>query len=119
MTSTADSRFTYARAASGYDQAFEHALLDAITAAIAEASRVSDADALIIRTGETIAALTTALAGMLALSPAARSPTALRHAVDAIAKQLRRKAAAAVADPHVREFKRRGCFDGTDVGGRA
>lgn len=114
-----DPRTDYATATRGYDAAFEHALAAAITTAIAEASRVTDAPVMALRTGETVAALTTTLAGMLALTPAARSPTALRHAVDEIAKRLRRLAAAAAADPSVREFKARGCFDGTDVGGRS
>lgn len=112
-------RTTYEKATCGYDSDFERALAAAITTAIAEASRVTDAPVMALRTGETIAALTTTLAGMIALSPAARSPTTLRRAVDDIAKRLRRLAAAAVADPSVREFKRRGCFDGTDVGGSA
>jgi hypothetical protein len=56
----ADPRFTYGRAVAGFDEAFEQALVDAITIAIAK-----------------------------------------------------------VADPGVRDFKRRGCFDGTDVGGHA
>jgi ketosteroid isomerase-like protein len=48
-----DSRFTYDRACKGYDEAFEQALLKAIAAAIAEASVVSDANVMAIRTGET------------------------------------------------------------------
>jgi hypothetical protein len=101
------------------DPRFERALADAIGTAIATTSVVVDAPIMAIRTGETLAALVTTLASVLALSPAARSPTALRRAVDTIAKQLRRQAAAAVADPSVHEFKRRGCFDGISTRGSA
>src|SRR5262245_60814299 len=101
---------TYARAVAGYDDAFERALADVITTAIAKTSVVTDAPVMALRTGETIAALTSALASVLAPTLAARSPTALRRAVDDIAKRLRRQAAAAAADPTTREFKTRGCF---------
>src|SRR5262245_58400457 len=50
---TADPRFTYARATSGYDPEFERALVDAITITIAQSSHVSDANVMAIRTGET------------------------------------------------------------------
>jgi len=85
---------------------------------IAEASMVTDAPIMAIRTGETDAALVTSLASVLALTPDARSPTALRHAVDPIAKSLRRKATAAANDSSVQRFRTQ-CFDGTKVGGHA
>jgi hypothetical protein len=110
---------TYARAASGYDDQHEAELLAAIMAAIAEASRVSDADALVVRTGEAASALLSALAFVLALSPSAtRSPTAQRRMLEELGKRLRRRVAAAQGDDDVRAFARR-CFRSNDVGGRA
>jgi hypothetical protein len=115
---TVDPRFTYARAAAGYDDEFEGELTREILTAITKVSRVADADCLCIRTGEIIVALITNLAGMLALTPyAVRAPTTLRKTVDEIAKHLRRKAAEAAADPETRAFRDR-CF-GPDVGGHA
>jgi hypothetical protein len=102
-----DRRTDFSTATRGYNDALERAAADAIATTIATASVV------------TVAALVTTLASVLALTPAARSPTTLRHAVDDIAKRLRRKAAAAVADPVVRDFKTRGCFDGTGTRGQA
>lgn len=87
MTST--PRFTYDRAAAGYDEGFERALVDAITAAIAQASIVTDSNIMVIRTGETASALVTALASTLAMSPAAtRSPAAVRKITDDIRRRL-------------------------------
>jgi hypothetical protein len=115
----AGPRFTYGRAVAGFDQEFEHELLEVITTAIAEASIVSDANVMAIRTGETASALITALAAVLAISPAAaRSPTAIRHTIDELGKRLRRRIASAERDPSVQEFLRR-CFNVTDVAGRA
>jgi hypothetical protein len=111
---------TFERATRGYDEEHERALLAAIVTALFEASRVSDAQACVVRTGEAASALVSALALVLAVSPAAaRSPTAIRRTVDELAKRIRSKAAAAVADSEVRAFKARGCFNGTDVGDRA
>jgi len=84
-------RTTYAEAVAGYDEAFEHHLAEVIVRAIAEASIVTDADVMALRTGETVAALTTVMAGMLAMSPAvARSPTAIRKATDPHSPDRRR-----------------------------
>jgi hypothetical protein len=111
-------RTTYARAQQ-YDPAFERALVDEIGATIATASVCSDANVMAVRTGETIAALVTVLAGVIALTPAAtRSPTALRRMVDEIAKHLRVQATQAAADPDIRAFRER-VFNGTDIGGHA
>jgi hypothetical protein len=79
------SRTTYSRAQQ-YDPKFERALVDEIGTAIAHASLITDANVLAIRTGESIAALTTVLASMIAMTPnAMRSPTASRKAIDTIA----------------------------------
>ena len=43
---------TYAKAVREYDECHERVLLDAITQALVEASRVSDCNACVIRTGE-------------------------------------------------------------------
>jgi hypothetical protein len=108
---------TYQRATASYDEAHERELVDAIMIAIAETSRVSDANAMVIRTGEAASALVSCLAAVLALSPsAARSPTAMRKAVDELGKRLRRRVAAAQASEEVQAFGRR-VFRGNDVGG--
>jgi hypothetical protein len=60
-----------------YDTDFEHRLVDAVMAAIAEASRRGDTGEADIRPAETIAALVIVLARTLALLPAS-SPAALR-----------------------------------------
>jgi hypothetical protein len=110
---------SYARAVAGYDADFEQELLEAITTAIGEASRVTDASAMVIRTAETASALITALASVLAMSPAAlRSPTAIRRTIDELGKRLRRPIAAAERDPEVQAFVRR-CFRSTEVEGSA
>jgi hypothetical protein len=114
-----DRRTSYARAAAGYDEAFERELLEAITRAIADASMVSDCNAIVLRTAETASALLTALAGMLAMSPAAtRSPTEIRRTCDALHKKLRRLIAQAERDAHVQDFVAR-VFRGANVRGRA
>jgi hypothetical protein len=114
-----DRRTTYGRAAAGYDAEFERRLVDEISTAIASASMVVDANALVLRTGETASALITVLASVLAVSPAAtRSPTTLRRTIDELHKRVRRRLAAAEADSAVQDFVRH-CFNGTNVGGRA
>ena len=105
---------TYAKAVLEYDEAHERALLDAITQAIFETSRVSDANAIVVRTGEATQALLTALACVLALSPSAiRSPTAIRKTVDDLGKRL-----SAEQSPDLKDFVRRS-FWNTDEGGNA
>ena len=109
----------YARATLKYDPAHEHALLEAITQAIVEASLVSDANAIVIRTGEATQALLTVLAGTLAMSPSAtRSPTAIRKTIDDIGKSLRRKVSAAEQSADLQDFVRR-MFKGTGTAGNA
>ena len=112
-------RTTYAKAVLEYDEEHERALLDAITQAIFETSRVSDANAIVIRTGEAAQALLTALACVLAMSPSAtRSPTAIRKTVDDLGKRLRRRVASAEQSPDLKDFVRRS-FWNTDEGGNA
>jgi hypothetical protein len=95
-----DRRTTYERAARGFDNEFERALVEAIITAIADVSRVTDANAIVLRTGEMASALLTVLASTLALSPAAaRSPTAVRKTLDELNKRLRHRLAAATSDP--------------------
>jgi uncharacterized protein YgbK (DUF1537 family) len=114
---TAAAPTTYARAAAGYDEAFERKLVKAIIAAIAQASLVSGANCCVIRTGETASALLTVLAATLSLSPAAvRSPTALRRTIDELGKRLRPRVAA--AQPDADAFRAR-CFTSDDIGGHA
>jgi hypothetical protein len=100
---TGTGEFTLERARAGFDHAFERRLVEVITKAIAEASAVSDANAVVLRTGEMIGALTTTVASTIALSPHARSPTALRRAADEISKRIRRQVLEALADPGFQE----------------
>ena len=110
---------TFARATLEYDEAHERALLEAITQAIFETSRVSDCNAVVIRTGEAAEVLLTVLAGILAMSPAAtRSPTAIRKTIDDLGKRFRRQIAAAEASEDLQEFISR-TFRGNDVEGTA
>jgi hypothetical protein len=109
---------THARATREYDPEFERKLFAAIMQTLTAASFVQDANALTLRTAETIDALIAALACIVAFTPHAQSPTALRKYVVELSKQLRRKAIQAAADPVGREFKRR-VLNNIDVGGRA
>jgi hypothetical protein len=109
---------TYTRAKAGYDDAHELELARAIMAAIAKTSMVTDANAMVLRTGEMINALLRVLAVTLALSPYARSPTALRTATDELAKRLRRLAREALEDPDFRDSTKT-FFRDSDVGGHA
>jgi spore coat protein CotF len=112
-------RTTWQRA-QAHDPEFERALVDEIGTAIAQASLITDANVMAVRTGETIAALTTIMAGVLAMTPCAtRSPTAMRKIVDEIAKKLRVLATQTAADPEVRAFLERVFHHGDDVGERA
>jgi hypothetical protein len=110
---------TYSRAIAGYDKRHEHDLLEALAAALFERSRVSDTNAIVIRTGEAASALLTCLASVLAMSPSAvRSPTAIRKTVDELGKRLRKRVAAAEQNADMQTFIRR-CFNGSDVEGNA
>jgi hypothetical protein len=117
MSAPDSIRTTYARATAGSDREFERALADVIIAAIGEACLVTDTNAMCLRTGEIIAALATIMACTLALTPE-RSPTAMRKAVESIARDIRRKANGAIADPDVNAFFARD-FGNDDVGGHA
>jgi hypothetical protein len=91
---------TYERALAGYDEEHERQLLEAIVTAIAHTSRVSDCAVMAIRTGETASALLSALAAIIALSPAARrSPMAIRKTIDEFSKRLRRRVARRSSPP--------------------
>ena len=110
---------TFAKATLEYDTEHERALLEAITESIFETSRVSDCNAVVIRTGEAAQALLTALACVLAMSPSAtRSPSALRKTCDDFSKSLRRKVGAAEQDLALQEFMCR-TFRGSGVKGNA
>jgi hypothetical protein len=112
-------RTTFARATREYDSEFERAITTAISTAIAQVSRVTDCNAMVLRTGEIIAALTTVLASTIALSPAiTRSPTHVREFLAENAKRLQRKTMQAVDDPNTKRF-RESWFNGNDVAGRA
>jgi hypothetical protein len=67
-----NSQTTFARVTLEYDKAHERAPLKAITEAIFEASRLSDCNAVVVRTAETAEALLTVLAGILVMSRATR-----------------------------------------------
>ena len=114
-----DAQTTFAKATLEYDTEHEKALLEAITEAIFEASRVRDRNAVEIRTGEAAEALLTVLAGILAISPVAtRSPTAIRRTIDDLGKRLRRQIAAAEQNADIQEFVVRRTFDGNGTGMR-
>jgi hypothetical protein len=107
------------RAITGFDDAFKEKLTAAIITAIADASRIDGC--LVIRTGESAAALTTVLASVLALSPSSvRSPAAIRQATESIRRKLTAQVRCAETDPSFADFKAR-CFrdDDRERGGRA
>jgi len=109
----------HGRATLEYDPEHEAALMQAVTAAIFEASMVSDANAIVVRTGEAANALMTVLAGVLAMSPSVtRSPTAIRQTTKEIGKRLRRKVSAAEQNEDVQDFVRR-VFSGVGTEGTA
>lgn len=114
----------YERSHAGYDPAHENELAGAILNVIAEKSVIVLDDGQRIlhwRTNEAANALLSALALNLSLSPeSVRSPTAIRHLCDDLAKHLRRKVAAARASTVITDFERR-MFrsDDSDRGGHA
>jgi hypothetical protein len=111
---------TYKQAcAEHYDEAFEVDLLVALSRCIAETSRVSDANAVCLRTGETCSALLTCIAGVLALSPAvAGSPAILHRAIERFQRELHQRLGAALTDAEVGRFRRH-VFSAGDVAGHA
>jgi len=99
-------RTTYAQATLDYDEAHERTLVEAISLAIFEASKVSDCNAIVVRTGEAARALLTVLSSVLAMSPCAtRSPTAIRRIADDLGKRLRRWVAEAERDADIQGFR--------------
>jgi hypothetical protein len=118
IRSPASSQTSYERATASYDAAHAAALLEAIATAILQASRVSDAECVAIRTSEMTDALVQALTLVLALRPEARVPSQLRHLVDDIARRLRSGALACRSDPEFNGLVRT-WFDGGDRGGNA
>jgi low affinity Fe/Cu permease len=115
---SANPDFICARAFAGFDPQFAEALQGAIITAIGEASIVSDARVMAIRTSETIEALLVVLAQVIAISDLARSPTSLRKGLDEIARKLRQHTTRAAAGSHVQDFRRR-CFRTGNVEGHA
>ena len=94
-----DLRTTYARAVAGFDPAFCDVLIEKITAAIAEASFVTDAPIMAIRTGETLEALTVCLIGTACMCPTFDTPSELREFTEKLSKRIRRTVSKARADP--------------------
>jgi hypothetical protein len=92
-------RTTYEQAARGFDEAFKDALVKEITAAIANASLVTDAPIMAFRTGETTEALIVCLISTMAMSPTFDTPSHLREFSEKLAKRLRRSVANARANP--------------------
>jgi hypothetical protein len=109
---------SYARAIRGFDAEFCDVLRDKIFTTIAEASLLSDVNAIALRTGETLEALTSCLIAAAAMSPHFDTPSRLREFAEGLAKRIRRGVAEAKADPELRDFVAR-CFRGTDVEGNA
>jgi hypothetical protein len=118
------SRRDLDRAIAGYDEAFERKLVAEIMEAIASASMLSDGDGhrvLALRLGETANALTTILAGTLALSPAStRSRAAIKQVGDSVRRKLLARVRQAESDPLFSVFRSR-CFrdDDRERGGHA
>jgi hypothetical protein len=112
------------RALAGFDQGFETALVEQITATIAAASMMSYGDGhqvLVLRLGEIAGALTTVLAGTLTLSPpAVRTPRAIKQTDDGFRRKLAANVRAAEGSPDFYEFKRQTFGeDDRDSGGNA
>ena len=94
-----DIQTDYATAAREYDLTFKDTLVKEISKAIAEASIVTDAPVMAIRTGETIEALTVCLIAFASLSPHFDTPSHLREFADTLAKRIRRSVAKNRANP--------------------
>jgi hypothetical protein len=88
-----DAKFTLERALLGYDAEFSAALVRAITETIFCASIVSDRHVAAMRTGETINALVTCLAGVMASVQAHDNPAVLRKNCKTIARRLQKETA--------------------------
>jgi hypothetical protein len=110
------------RALVGFDQGFETALVEQITATIAAASMMSDGDGdqvLVLRFGKIAAALTTIFADTLTLSPpAVRTPRAIKQTAERFRRKLQVRVCA--REPLFSDFKSRCFHDGDrERGGRA
>ena len=92
-------RTSYAPAAAGYDDDFRKHLGDAIFTAIAEVSFVTDANLLVLRTGETRDALVDVLIATMSLTPHYDVPSHLREFAEDLAKKIRRDVARYRANP--------------------
>jgi hypothetical protein len=94
-----DAKFTLERALLGYDAEFSSALVKVITEAIFHASVVSvdGQNVAAVRTGETIDALVTCLAAVMAGVAAHDNPAVLRKNCKTIARRLQKQAAQARA----------------------
>ena len=106
------------RAIAAYDVAFKAELADALVRTIADKSMIDGV--MVIRTGESAAALTAALASILAMSPAAaRSRAAIKQTAESVRRNLQRQVRQAERDPLFADFKSR-CFhdDDRERGGR-
>jgi hypothetical protein len=94
-----EHRTSYARATAAYDPAFEQLLADAIIETIAAKSLVSDANVMVLRTGETAAALVFVLEMVMGLSPTMDTPSEVRKFAAHTAKRLRKNIAKLRANP--------------------
>lgn len=94
-----------------YDRAFEELLLERIVETIVAESMLEGGDGkpvLVLRMAELAAALTTALACTLALSPqAAHSSSAIKQTSRSFRRKLHSQVNAARRDPHLHDFLRR------------
>src|SRR5262249_21176090 len=84
----AQRRTTYARATASYDDDFCHHLIEEIFNAIGNASMVTDANVMALRTGETLEALTTVLIATALLTPYFDTPSHLREFAETLAKRI-------------------------------
>jgi hypothetical protein len=92
-------RTTFERAVGGeFDSAFEQALVDEISKAIALASTCSDQKVTVLRTGEMLGALATCMSATLSLRQDMAVPNKLREMVEALARRIKRDAAKAIAE---------------------
>jgi hypothetical protein len=107
------------RAQAGYDEAFERKLADVIIRAIADQSMIDNV--LVLRTGESAAALVNVLASIMALSPSStRSRAAIKQVADSFRRKLLARVRQAESDPLFSDFKSRCFHDGDRArGGRA
>ena len=97
--------------------AFEQELAEAIMELIAQSCRIKGTEAVVLRVAESVSALVSCLASVLALSPAAtRSPTRTRRIINDLHKRLRTRLSR--MQPEADAFRARAFKDG-NVRGRA